>query len=249
MTRLLKNLWLAAAAFSLCAGISIYYRLDEAYITAAFCALAVFFIYSLPGKINFCQRDFDFYLSLICAVILGIFCVYLVHTVQALLLLIFLFAISFFYVTSFSFLKIPVRSIPYSKGALIALCWTCACVLFPFVNAQKPVDVLFCFSHFCFFLTLTIPFDIRDIDIDRHKITTIAVKTGVLYSKMTAIALLLFFFFWRISFKPEFLEKPLFLVTIAYLLTLLLLVRQKSPRILFDFLLDGSILLLGLSYF
>lgn len=246
---MLKNLWIAYVGFVLSLGISLHDHLPEPLLTAAFCALSIFFIYSLPGKIDFKERGFYFYLSLACALGLGVFCFYLIHNLQALLLLIFLFGISFFYVTSFSFLKIPVRSLPYAKGALIALCWTCACVAFPFINAQQPVDLLFCFSHFCFFLALTIPFDIRDIAVDRSEITTIAVKLGVFYSKLTAIVLLLFFFCWRIWFKPEFLGNPLFLFTVIYLLALLLLVRKSSPKIFFNFLLDGSIALLGLSYF
>ena len=185
---LLKNLWIAFAGFVLSLGISVHARLPEQYLTASFCALSIFFIYSLPGKISFQERGLYFYLSLACALGSGVFCFFIIHNLQALLLLIFLFGISFFYVTSFTFLKIPVRSLPYAKGALIALCWTCACVAFPFVNAQRPVDLLFCFSHFCFFLALTIPFDIRDIAIDRDTITTIAVKLGIFYSKLCSAA-------------------------------------------------------------
>ncbi len=230
-------------------GISFYEHLPEPYLSASFCALSIFFIYSLPGKINFKERGLYFYLSLICAIGLGVFCFFIIHKPEALFLLVFLFLISFFYVTSFTFLKIPVRSLPYMKGALIALCWTCACVLFPLVNHGKPIDWLFCFSHFCFFLALTIPFDIRDIPIDRSVITTVAVRFGVFYSKLLAVSLLLFFFGWRIWFRPEFLLNPLFLFTIAYLLFLLLIVRKDSHKLVFDFLLDSSITLLGLSYF
>ena len=246
---LLKNLWIAIAGFVLSFGISIHANLPEPYLNAGFCALSIFFIYCLPGKINFKERGFYFYLSLVCAIGLGIFCFYIIHTLPALLLLLGLFLISFFYVTSFSFLKIPVRSLPYAKGALIALCWTGACVVFPFLNSGRELDWLFCFSHFCFFLALTIPFDIRDISVDKGVITTIAVKLGIFYSKLAAVFLLLFFFCWRIWFKPEFMLNPLFLFTIVYLLFLFLLVRRNSKGILFDILLDGSIVLLGLSYF
>jgi hypothetical protein len=241
--------WISFAGFILSLGISVHAELPDRYLTAAFCALSIFFIYCLPGKINFRKRGFYFYLSLICALALGIFCFYIIHTLAAFLLLLGVFFISFFYVTSFSFLKIPVRSLPYAKGALIALCWTAACVAFPFVNSGQSIDFLFCVSHFCFFLALTIPFDIRDISVDQGVITTIAVKLGIFYSKLTAVLLLLFFFCWRIWFKPEFLLNPLFLFTIVYLLFLLLLVRKNSAGILFDILLDGSIVLLGLSYF
>ena len=106
-----------------------------------------------------------------------------------------------FFILTFLYVKPPffkselksLRSLPFFKILNIAFCWAGVTVLFPMVQefgvADKLVWIAF-FERFLFVIALTIPFDIRDVQIDSHSMQTIPQVIGVQGAKWLAILFL-----------------------------------------------------------
>jgi hypothetical protein len=102
-----------------------------------------------------------------------------------------------FYVIPFSKKKKNLRSIASLKLFLIAFTWAGITVLFPLahhdINFSTHIWVIF-IQRFLIIIAITIPFDIRDVDIDIPEIKTLPQTIGIKNSKYVgSIALLLFF--------------------------------------------------------
>lgn len=94
--------------------------------------------------------------------------------------------------------NLKLREIPYLKIFIIALVWACSTVLIPFV-CSKPTSInnmfLVLLERFLFIFAITIPFDIRDMKVDkRHGLKTIPLlisENKALYVAYLALALFL----------------------------------------------------------
>lgn len=245
---ILKNCWIALAAFLLSFAFGRTAPGDERYFTSILLGFGTFVVYSLPSELNFdlrlrSTRLLGLGLALILA--LGFFGI---QNLSALLILFVAFTLSFFYVSSFHFLKIPLRQIPYLKSSLIALCWVLVCVVFPQVNQEQLPEGMEVVALFCFFLALTVPFDIRDYDLDRGKLKTPVQLVGIFPAKLIALCLLLccaFIVLFQLKIK---INLPLFGTTLLYLGLLIILSKKKFPIPYYASILDSSIMLLALTY-
>ena len=65
-----------------------------------------------------------------------------------------------------------LREIPYLKIFLIALVWSASTILLPVIQTTEKINItgilLLLAERFFFILAITIPFDIRDMEADRH---------------------------------------------------------------------------------
>lgn len=103
--------------------------------------------------------------------------------------------LSFFYVW-----KIPglngknLRDVPGIKIYIIAIVWVIICVLVPYLinpNLERTELIFIILSELLFMISITIPFDIRDINLDEDSKKTIPQLIGVKKSVWISILLLI----------------------------------------------------------
>lgn len=121
-----------------------------------------------------------------------------------------LFVISLFYATPLSFKKASqsqLRSLPFLKIFLVAGVWSFVSVIFPQLQDSNFTfisgEVAFQFtSRFLFLFAITLPFDIRDMEIDAAlKIVTFPIALGVKKTvQLAQISMLLFCLMYLIYF-------------------------------------------------
>lgn len=92
--------------------------------------------------------------------------------------------------------KRRLRDFNFIKIFLIAIVWAWVTVLLPSLEAGRGIDLsisLMTLERACFIFAITLPFDIRDIQIDQHTgVKTIPNVIGIQRSKYLSIAILLF---------------------------------------------------------
>lgn len=101
---------------------------------------------------------------------------------------------SFFYVWKLPILKANIRSLPAIKIFVLAATWIIATQIIPYLLLSDSaltfnVSLIFIASFF-FIISISIPFDIRDIEIDDKKLKTIPQLFGIIQSKWIALFLL-----------------------------------------------------------
>jgi hypothetical protein len=157
--------------------------------------------------------------------------------------------ISFFYVVRMG--KRNIRELPHLKIHSIALTWTVIMVLFPIVNENIynwEVLILFIPAHYIYFIAIGIPFDIRDLKYDLPTQRTIPQVVGVRKAKMISIVLLIIVSVYLGVFSPYSLLNPLFILVFLTQILLITFTTEKQKSICYATLIDGGIMLLGLSY-
>ena len=147
------------------------------------------------------------------------------------------------------------RDISFIKIFLIALVWTTTTVALPLVNYGS-FRLLFSFegqaaliTRMIFILAITIPFDIRDMNIDAARnIRTIPVLLGINKSKQLAISMIALF--TGLTVLRYFLGSILNVSeTFALILSAIVsacLIRKSSPAkhdYFYSFLMEGTMLL------
>ncbi len=162
----------------------------------------------------------------------------------AYLLLVFLGFCSFFYI-----IKIPglrsLRNVPTLKIFVIAFTWAATATLLPHLNGlNKTIDaslILLFIADFLFVLAITIPFDIRDIDLDDKMKMTLPQVLGVRTSLVLACVLLLPQLFIIHNLTGRFSVGLLIPTLIA--LALVGFSTKKKDDLYFSFLIDGLLIL------
>ena len=98
-----------------------------------------------------------------------------------------------------------LRQLPYLKSPLIALVWVVVLFIFPSLNEgisfralAGPVS-----SYFLFFLALTIPFDLRDMQIDSSTQKTLPMVLGEKGSRFLSVGLIAVYFIYFALFKTQ----------------------------------------------
>lgn len=140
-----------------------------------------------------------------------------------------------------------IRDFNYIKIALIAITWTFLCIAMPFENFKVPSTsaLLICNSSVFFFIGLTIPFDIRDIKIDRiEQVKTLATRFG----KKRAMKLSYVFIFlslFLIGWNSCIMEDTSLLITwlILSLCTIIIIYFSAAAKneLYYSLLMDGII--------
>ena len=148
-----------------------------------------------------------------------------------------------------------VRELPFVKIFLISITWTVATVFIVYIDQQSqlrvmPIDwVLIAFQRFIFIFSITLPFDIRDMEYDKERrLQTIPLVLGVANTKRLAIGLQLFAIVLAIV---QFYQGTLLLLsdviglTMSYILTAVVLyfVRKNSVELYFSGLIEGMMIL------
>lgn len=138
----------------------------------------------------------------------------------------FLYAIPFLPKRLFLDKQHNLRSIGGLKIYLIALVWTGVTVFLPIINNAKPISgdiVLTGLQRYIFVIVLMFPFEIRDLQYDSLKLSTIPQKIGVKQTKIIGVFLLLLFFFLE-YFKNEMSTDNTIVLFVITLTTLFFLV-------------------------
>ena len=176
-------------------------------------------------------------------------------SIKALIIISISGLISFFYIR-----KIPgkiarnLRDLPHLKIYLITIAWTITTVLLPAEMAEKKADqwpLLLMMCHFLYILAITIPFDIRDINLDEEQKKTIPQVVGLPAAKVMATLMamgsaLIIVYGWPDYLLPAVLSSLLTIVLIFFS-------TPKRNDLYYSFGMDGLLLiqplLLWLSYY
>lgn len=167
---------------------------------------------------------------------------------DSLLLLIFASVSSVFYVIRIG--NKNAREVPYLKIHLIAFTWVFVIVLFPLLNENCEANALWIFvAHYFYVVGVTIPFDIRDLKYDDPSHKTIPQVLGVFFAKINGIILLMLFFGIMLWQEPALICNWIFHLAVGIQIILVAFMNEKRSDFYCAGLIDGAILLLGMSYF
>lgn len=148
-----------------------------------------------------------------------------------------------------------MRQIPHLKIHLISITWVVVVFLFPMINeaaVNLDLNTLFIIggAHYLYVIAVAIPFDIRDLKYDTPEQKTIPQVIGVRASKIVSMSLLGMFALIMVYFvDSQLINNKGFLVAIEIQMILVAFMNEKRSDIYCAGLIDGSIALLGLSYF
>lgn len=171
--------------------------------------------------------------------------------VEFLFLLVIPGAVSILYIAPVFRNKQRFRDLPFVKVFAVGLAWTWACVFIP-LKVQHDFlegnDIRLILEKFLFIAAITIPFDIRDRELDkRQNIKTIPSYLGINKSKVLSITLVVAATcFATINYLLQFYSIALFTgLVISYLVTVLIIfpISERSHDYHYSGLLDGTILL------
>lgn len=144
----------------------------------------------------------------------------------------FLYAIPFLPKRFFMDSNQNLRNIGGLKVYVIGLVWSGVTVFLPLLNANFDINtdvVITAIQRFLFIVVLMMPFEIRDLQYDSLKLSTIPQKIGVRQTKLLGIVALSLFFF--LDFFKNEMKSNLVIVHFAItFLTLLLLVFAKENQ-------------------
>ncbi|MCB9223793.1 MAG: hypothetical protein R2780_03530 [Crocinitomicaceae bacterium] len=158
--------------------------------------------------------------------------------------------VSFLYVFAFNILnrRSNLRDIPGIKIYLISLVWAISCALIPYLeSADHQINITKLFiAFFLYILGITIPFDIRDIELDEFSKKTIPQLVGTQISKVLAFICIFASYFlltYPLMFNPYLFP--------AFALTILLISMSNKNRneLYYSFFIDGLLVVLPLSYY
>jgi 4-hydroxybenzoate polyprenyltransferase len=162
-----------------------------------------------------------------------------------------LLSIAYSIVVRISKYKISLREIPFLKTILVAAVWTFVVAYFPFVLFRVVIrlDVFWLISEFMFLFSLSILFDIKDIQIDKTNATitfplVIGVSRTIVLSFLFMTGRILFLFFSRISFSSLMTEITISIIATFFIFSLLKKSREEKYYMLWiDGLMVGKFLL------
>ena len=155
----------------------------------------------------------------------------------------FLYAIPFIPKRFFLDKNQNLRTISGLKIYIIALVWSGVTVFLPLINNQFNISddvVLTGIQRFIFVMVLMLPFEIRDLQYDSLKLSTIPQKIGVKQTKIIGVLLLMVFFFLEF-FKDEIdVNKVIILLIITFVMLLFLMFSKKEQgKYYSSFLVEG----------
>jgi len=156
--------------------------------------------------------------------------------------------VSFFYVWRLPFLKQNIRSIPGIKIFVLSATWAIATHLLPDLLFSKDYTIakstLISLSAFLFIFAISIPFDVRDLNVDDEKLKTIPQILGVKSAIWLGISLLCISGL-LIFMATELIPYGLFG---AYILTAIIILfsDHNNNDMYYSGLVDGTLILLGL---
>lgn len=159
--------------------------------------------------------------------------------------------ISFLYVQGIKILSMPsLRSLPYVKIFMIAMVWTLICGLFPIIsNVQFPdglVYYLIALSAFLF--AITIPFDIRDVEVDKaNNLITFPVKFGEERCKLLSYFVLIIYiaiiFLFQLRDQIKLTHAAALILSACVAAFTIFFSKKERPEFFFSVLVEGLMVL------
>jgi 4-hydroxybenzoate polyprenyltransferase len=136
-----------------------------------------------------------------------------------------------------------LRHLPFLKLLLVGFIWSYVAVFIPFSLQKISVPVYFFIAQILFIIAITLPFDIRDIAIDKaENVTGIATAFGQKGAKITAYALLLLAL-WLASYDLHLLSKVFWTygISIVVCLPIVYFSAPKNPELYFSGLVESAL--------
>ena len=115
---------------------------------------------------------------------------------------------------------------------VIALVWTGVTLFLPLLDNNFSINldvILTAIQRFLFVIVLTLPFEIRDLQYDSIKLSTIPQKIGIKQTKLMGLLLLLAFFFIE-YFKDVIQAQQLIALLVITFTTMLFLICSKKKQ-------------------
>ncbi|MEO9257756.1 MAG: hypothetical protein ABI207_05200 [Crocinitomicaceae bacterium] len=147
---------------------------------------------------------------------------------------------------------ISLRELPFIKIILIALIWSVSCFWFPILKTPTISileTILLSLIGFIYVISVTIPFDIRDLKYDSVSQKTIPQILGWKRAKIVSITFLFISFGGLIYLSANLLESIYFWITFMLHFGLLLGVKPSNPNYYFSGFIDGVIATLGIALY
>ncbi|MEP1490255.1 MAG: hypothetical protein ABJL44_06540 [Algibacter sp.] len=147
-------------------------------------------------------------------------------------LITFLYAIPFLPKHFFLDNQQNLRSIGGLKIYLIALIWSGVTVFLPLINNDSFIDadvIITCVQRFLFIIALMLPFEIRDLQYDSLKLSTVPQKIGITKTKLIGVLLLVLFCLLQF-FKNNLILVDSFVLIVTAFLTCMFLVMSKKEQ-------------------
>lgn len=143
--------------------------------------------------------------------------------------------------------KRALRDLPFLKIFLIAITWAVSSVFLPFIELDLIMDrsiiALFVFN-LLYIISISIPFDIRDLKLDHQDTKTIPQVFGV--SKAIKISCLILIVCVLIII---YTSQAIFVIPLAVVFVLISMTKKEMPELFYSGILDGTILLFPLISF
>lgn len=144
---------------------------------------------------------------------------------------------------------VKLREIPGLKIFSIACTWAFACAVFPLAN--EGINLATCTEFFgliiIYFIAITLPFDVRDLNVDSFNQSTIPQLIGVSRTKIVGVVLLVIFLLGNLFFTIIQGDNLLFYVAVIIQIILLMITSTKRGNLFYG-LIDFFIVLLGFAY-
>lgn len=155
--------------------------------------------------------------------------------------------ISFFY--AFKIKGVNLRDIPFIKIVLIGLVWAISCGLMFFVEdgSLNRTAVTYSFFVFCYIIAITIPFDIRDVELDEEAKHTLPQMFGVAGAKVIGVSLLIVALLLLFGLVEGFAIA----IMATGVITGVLIVASDTQKddLYFSFLVDGLLVVVPLMFY
>ncbi|MBV6460916.1 MAG: hypothetical protein HJHJAOHD_01033 [Flavobacteriales bacterium] len=214
------------------------YNLQRLYILRKYPSLIEFERWKWYGKNSKALLTVALVASMACALLFFTF----THIVQYFILL--MVALSIFYVYVPRLLPKGVRSLPVAKTISVALAWTIASVGLPYYsNAEiNHHAIIYGAEMFFFIFSVTQPFDIRDMEVDKSTNTnTLPRLIGVSKTKIICIiSLSLSLAFGLMSEQKAYSIGAVF--SVIYAAIFILKATQNKSEYYFSFFLESTLM-------
>ena len=210
----------------------IFYASITAYNFVKYFGLAKFHHRRLTNRLKIIQI-----FSFLCFILCGYYALKLntltLYGIMILGIITFLYAVPFLPNHLFLDKQHNLRSISGLKIYLIALVWVGVSVFLPLMNANYDIDInvlITSMQRFVFVIVLMFPFEIRDLQYDSIKLSTIPQKIGIKLTKIMGVFLLAMFYFLEFLKDNLYAESLQYLSIVTFITLAALLFSKKNQR-------------------
>jgi 4-hydroxybenzoate polyprenyltransferase len=146
-------------------------------------------------------------------------------------------------------IKTNLRDLSGIKIILIALIWSGSCAILPAIQAESLDNktLNFALGVGLYIIGITIPFDIRDLDVDEPQKKTLPQLLGIRNAKILGVVCVGFSLF--LMGYNNYLNEIFLIPGILGSCFLIVLSKRRTSELYFSFLLDGMLLFLPGTYY